>query len=367
MSSASTTLQSTTGYRFYSYSLFAQDDWRVTSKLTLSYGLRWDVAPAPHEVHDQVSSFSPAVMNPVGVPGALVFGGTGTGRTGDQFIKTWTKGFGPRLGFAYGLNSKTIIRASGGIYYSDQSVSGGYTAGFTASPSFSGANAFTSAYNWSTASFPQNYNRPPQLIPEFQNNQSITWLLADGTRLPQIMSWTIGIQREVARNLSLDVAYIGSHSTHLAQEATSTYVDQKYLSLGNLLLQTAGSPGAAAANVPVPFPGFPSLLAEHRGAGPDAVPAVHLGRYRPENDPVGNARFNSLQVKAPSDIPTASRVLAFWTWMKNMSTLRSNQYTPFRPITYSGDSPPHTLVINASYDLPFGPKKQVPHFGESGG
>ncbi len=44
--------------------------------------------------------------------------------------------------------------------------------------------------------------------------------------------------------------------------------------------------------------------------------------------------------------------------MKNMSTLQANQYTPYRPLTYSGDSPPHTLVINTSYDLPFGSKKR---------
>ncbi|MDR3703462.1 MAG: TonB-dependent receptor [Candidatus Sulfopaludibacter sp.] len=358
VNSAGTTLQSTTGYRFYSYSLFAQDDWRVNSKLTLSYGLRWDVAPAPYEVNNQVSSFSPTVMNPVGIPGALVFGGTGPGRTGNQFIKTWTKGFGPRLGFAYALNPKTIIRSSGGIYYSDQAVSGGYTAGFTASPSFSGANPFTYVYNWGTAGFPQNYTRPPQLTPDFQNNQSITWLLAQGTRLPQILSWTFGIQRELANNLSLDVAYIGSHSTHLAAGSNFNYVDQKYLSLGNLLLQTAGSPGAAAANVPVPFAGFTGYSRNTVAQALMPYPQYTSVGTGAENDPVGSARFNSLQVKLTKRYSNGLTLLAFWTWMKNMSTLQSVQYTPFRPITYSGDSPPSTFVLNASYDLPFGPKKR---------
>ena len=359
LSSANTTLQNTTGYRFRSYSLFAQDDWRLTSKLTLSYGLRWDVAPAPFEVNSQVSSFSPAVMNPVGVPGALVFGGSGAGRTGNQFIGTWKKGFGPRMGLAYELNSKTIIRASGGIYYSDQAVSGGYNAGFTASPSFSSPDNYSPVYNWGTASFPQNYIRPPQLIPEFQNNQSITWLLKDGTRLPQIMSWTIAIQREVAPNLSLDVAYIGSHSTHLAAGSNFNFVDKKYMSLGNLLLQTAGSAGAAAANVPVPFAAFPTYSRNTVAQALMPFPQYTSVGTGSENDPVGSARFNSLQVKGTKRYSNGLTLLVFWTWMKNMSTLQSVQYAPYRPMTYSGDSPPHTLVINTSYELPFGPKKRL--------
>jgi hypothetical protein len=237
-------------------------------------------------------------------------------------------------------------------------VTGGYTAGFTASPSFSSPDNYTPIYNWGSATFPQNYNRPPQLIPEFQNNQSITWLLKDGTRLPQILSWTIAIQRELASNLSLDAAYIGSHSTHLAAGSNFNFVDQKYLGLGNLLLQTAGSPAAAAANVPVPFAAFPTYSRNTVAQALMPFPQYTSVGTGSENDPVGSARFHSLQVKLTKRYSNGITLLAFWTWMKNMSSLQSNQYTPYRPVTYSGDSPPHTVVLNASYDLPFGPKRR---------
>ena len=358
LNNANTSLQNTTGYRFRSYALFAQDDWRVTSNLTLSYGLRWDVAPRPYEVQDKMSSFSPAVMNPVGVPGALIFGGTGPGRAGTRFVETWLRGFGPRMGLAYSLNTKTILRASAGIYYSDQTDSGGYTAGFTSAPSFSSPDNFSPVYNWGTSSFPQNYNRPPQLIPDFQNNQAITWLVPSGTRLPQILSWTFGIQRELMHNLALDAAYIGSHSTHLSAGTDFNYVDQKYLSLGDLLLQRAGTAGAAAANVAVPFSTFPTFSRNTVAQALMPFPQYTSVGTGTTNDPVGKAHFNSLQVKVTKRYSNGLTLLAFWTWMKNMSSLQSRQYTPDRPVTYSGDSPPHTLVLNFSYELPFGPKKK---------
>jgi hypothetical protein len=358
VNSATTTLQNTTGYRFRSYALFAQDDWRVTSNFTLSYGLRWDVAPRPYEVQDKMSSFSPTVMNPVGVPGALIFAGTGPGRAGSRFYDTWMKGFGPRLGLAYSLNPKTILRASAGIYYSDQAVNGGQTSGFTAAPSFSSPDNFSPVYNWGTGTFPQNYNRPPQLIPDFQNNQGINWLLSSATRLPQILSWTFGIQRELRNNLALDAAYIGSHSTHLAAGSNFDYVDQKYLALGDLLLQRVGTPGAAAANVAIPFATFPTFARNTVAQALMPFPQYTSVATGATNDPVGRAHFDSLQVKVTKRYSNGLTLLAFWTWMKNMSSLQSNQYTPFRPVTYSGDSPPHTLVVNFSYELPFGPKKK---------
>jgi len=358
VNSANTTLTSTTGYRFNYYGVFAQDDFRLTSKFTLSYGLRWDMAVAPYEVQGQVSSFSAAVMNPVGVYGALVFGGSGAGRTGNQFVDTWKKGFAPRLGLAYSMTPKTIIRASTGIYYSDVPDSGGYTAGFTSSPSFSSPDGYTPVYNWGTASFPQNYNRPPQLISTFQNNQSVTWLLPFGTRLPQILSWTFAIQRQLAANLSLDASYIGSHSTHLPAGSNFDYVDQKYLSLGTTLLQPANSAAAVAAGISLPFPTFMTYSRTTVAQALMPFPQYTSVGTGSENDPVGRAHFNSLQVKVTKRYSNGLTLLAFWSWMKNMSSLQSNQYTPYRPVTYSGDSPPHTLEISGSYELPFGHGKK---------
>ena len=222
-----------------------------------------------------------------------------------------------------------------------------------AAPSFSSADNFTPVYNWGTASFPDNYNRPPQLIPDFQNNQSISWLLGSGTRLPQILSWTIGVQRELRNNLALDAAYIGSHSTHLAAGTDFNYVDKKHLVLGDLLLQRVGTPGAAAANVPSPFPTFPSFTRNTVAQALMPFPQYTTVNTGATNDPVGRAHFNSLQVKVTKRYSSGFTLLAFWTWMKNMSSLQSTQYTPYRPVTYSGDSPPHTMVLNASYDLPF--------------
>lgn len=362
LQNANTTLPYETGYRFRHYSLFAQDEWRLTNNLTLSYGLRWDVSTRPFEVNNQMSSFSPSVVNPVGIPGALIFAGDGPGRAGTLFVKTWMKGFGPRLGVAYSVTPKTIMRASAGIYYSDATDSGGYTAGFTSSPSFSSPDNYTPVYNWGTASFPQNYNLPPQLRPDFQNNQSVTWLLPSGTRLPQILSWTFGIQHELVRNLSLDVSYIGSHSTHLSQGSSFNFVNPSYLSLGSLLLQPVGSAAAAASNVAIPFPAFNTFTSHTVAQALMPYPQYTTVSSGSENDPVGSARFNSLQIKATKRYSNGLTLLAFWTWMKNMSTLQNYQYPAYRPITYSGDSPPSTFVMSWSYDLPFGPGKK---FGKS--
>jgi hypothetical protein len=116
---ASATMAPYWGLRRIRYGVFAQDEWHATRKMTLSYGLRWDFDPPFSEVHNQMSSFQANLVNPGagGRLGALGFIGTGAGRIGGNFQDSWKKGFGPRLGIAYQLDAKTVIRLSAGVYH----------------------------------------------------------------------------------------------------------------------------------------------------------------------------------------------------------------------------------------------------------
>ena len=96
---------------------YIQDDFRVNSKLTINYGLRWETQLPPVESKDRWSDFDPTRANPRagGIPGALIYAGSGQGREGTRSLAdSWWGGFGPRIGGAYQMNEKTVLRASVG-------------------------------------------------------------------------------------------------------------------------------------------------------------------------------------------------------------------------------------------------------------
>ena len=116
------------------------DEIKVTSRLTITAGLRFDYQFARTESRDQYSTFDPNTPNPGagGIPGAIIFAGKGNGRAGVRtFEKPNHDAWGPRLGFAYRLGDKTAIRGGYGIYYSgisfDQFI-GQPTLGFQSNP-----------------------------------------------------------------------------------------------------------------------------------------------------------------------------------------------------------------------------------------
>jgi outer membrane receptor protein involved in Fe transport len=106
-------------YRKTSWSLFLQDTWKVTRRLTFDYGLRWDLQGAARELHDRVAMFGPTVPNPSagGLLGGTAYEGYGPGRCDCTFAPTYPYAIGPRLGAAYQITPKTVVRAGWGISY----------------------------------------------------------------------------------------------------------------------------------------------------------------------------------------------------------------------------------------------------------
>src|SRR5215472_4267077 len=89
---------------------FLQDSWKVTRKLTLDYGVRYDYGSYYQEEHGRAADFSKTVINPVtGTPGGFIFEGNGPGLCNCQFAKNYPYAIGPRAGMAYSLNDKTVI------------------------------------------------------------------------------------------------------------------------------------------------------------------------------------------------------------------------------------------------------------------
>jgi hypothetical protein len=375
VNSASAYIPLETDNLFYHTGLFAQDDWHITPKLTISYGIRWDFQPPMSETHGRLTAFESDITNPGAgnLPGALAFAGSGTGKYGRAFQDTFYGGVNPRLGIAYQLNGKTMIRASSGIYYASTGNMVPFldtaAVGYSAQPTFtSGDGGFTPVMYWNQQSFPQNFEKPPAIDPSFQNGQAISYIPRNGDRLPQTLNWVLDIEREVAPSLALDVEYIGSHATHLGlsgSAAQKNYVDQSNLSQGFGLL----APCAVVPTCNMPYSGFASQF----GAG--ATVAQALKPY-PQYTfvgadavllPEGKSHYDSLQVKLTKRMSHGLSGLAFFTWSKSLtdaagagsSTYASaygsvTQYPGQNPIVIDPANPAAIFGSSFSYQLPVG-------------
>lgn len=374
LSSASISEPYARGERVRSYALFAQDEWRATNRLTLSYGLRWEGNGAPFEPNGTASGFSPSIPNPTagGRLGALLFAGNGSGRSGSRSLSEgWYKGYGPRLGVVYQATPKTVIRGSGGIYFAPGFRTRLVAYGFTNSNSTSSPTGYGPIYNWTASGYPSNFARAPFINPSFQNGQAVSSILPDTSRMPQILTWTLSVQREVMRDLAVEATYVGSHSTHLilgGSLSNMNTLDPRYLALGNLLFQDISSSAAANAGYSAPYAAFTSQSTRTVGQSLRNYPQYL--NVSEEWGPRGIGRFSSLQLKATKRYSNGLTLLGFYTWSKNMTNADSgpidlgpgeglvqNPTNRYGEVSISTDGPPSVFVASGSYELPFGPGK----------
>ncbi len=346
---------------------YLNDNWKVTSKLTLNLGLRWEIFVPRTDTNLTLSAFDPTIPNPAagGRLGALSFAGTGPGRNGqERFGKVYFGNFGPRIGVAYQLNPKTVIRTGYGMYFSSANGNTGGGCfpcgwGTSASPTPSSPDGISPAFNWDNGfQLPANFVPPPVIDPSYANGSTVLVLSKEDGLAGRIQNWQFNVQRELPKGVLLDVAYIGSKGTRLNSYVPYNQVDPKYLSLGSLLGLNINDPQVVAAGFTKPYPSFTGSLAQSLRPYPQYLNIIHtyLG--------TGGTRYDSLQVKVEKRYSSVN-LLAAYTWEKNLSingaytqtgngSAPQDQYNSKPEKFISIQDYPHTLNLVYTWDLPFG-------------
>jgi hypothetical protein len=333
---------------------FMQDNWKVTRKLTVEYGLRYDFQTYLREQHGRHASASFETFNPtVGLKGGIVYEATCKCRQSSNYPFA----FGPRLNASYAINDKTVFRAGFGVNYNVVQT--------------------TAGNNFSVGDF-YNINAPGYGITPLNlglqggntfykgnpyGNTEVIWPVFDPGRLPtrnagllppespfslyhpdsrpaRIMQWSIGMQHEVVKNLVIEASYVGNRGAWFYSPLLDTMSAN---SLGggqlarygfdiskeadrSLLGQNIGGNAAAAARgIVAPYAGFPGT----QQVGQAIRPVPHWNTVNPYLGPNrGNTWYDSLQFQATKRY-------------SNNLDLTAN-------ITYS-----HAMVLGSSADTDF--------------
>ena len=313
---------------------FAQDTWKITRKLTLDYGLRYDFSTYLREQYGRFANFSPTTPNPTagGQPGAVNFDGYGPGHCNCDLAKNYPWAFGPRLGMAFQINSKTVFRAGWGLVYS------GTADANAVNQQASGSTPFTSSAFAQPAMLLRNgIPITPRPWPNFDPGQ---YPLAGQINSPQVAidqnsgrparqnQWSVGLQREIFRDLVVEAAYVANRGVWwtapglIDVNAGRPEILAKYgLNLNNaddraLLNSRLDSPMALARgfNKP-PYTGFPTSLTVAQALRP----FPQFGTITYFWSPLGKTWYDSLQAKATQRFSHGLSLTSVFTWQKNLT------------------------------------------------
>ena len=356
------------GIRYRYLAGFAQDDWKVSRTVTLNFGLRYEIYYPRSEAHDNLASFEPNLPNPGAgnLPGAIEFLGGGPGRSGlASFANTDYRNFGPRVGFAWATTPRTTLRGGYGIYYGPGNADAGlrqsqnFGYGFNASPVFASTNnGVTPAFNWDSG-FPQNYVRPPNLIPTVANGSAVNMIGSNDGRPPYFQNWSFGVARELHAKVLVEADYVGVKGTRLGTALVRpNELNPSYLRLGSLLSAPVSSAAAQAAGVAVPYSGFTGPVAQALRPFPQYLDITNL------SNPNGNSTYHALQMKMERRISRGLMGIVAYAWSKTLTDADiaagggpagQTFYNRALEKSVSDTDVPQAVSVSLLYDLPFGP------------
>jgi hypothetical protein len=321
------------------WGFYAQDDWRVNSRLTLNYGLRWEAELPRREVDNKMNSFDPLAMNPVsGTPGVVTFAGR-NGTPVRAFATDWNN-FGPRVGFAYQLTESghTVLRGGTGIFYGptvSNTIGDTAALGFSTSASFVVSQATTESAFTLRNGFPA-YGRP-DLTPAFgavpvgvRPNTAVAFFDPHQVA-PTSYQVNVDLQHELARGTVIEIGYIGNISRHLTANDFS------------LNQVPAALMGPADTQALRPFPQFSNVTLI--------------------NPSIGKSSYHGAFVRVEKRFADGFSLLAHYTKSRFMDDVESaneygatgsymDQYHRERDWARSASDVPDHFVLTAMYELP---------------
>jgi hypothetical protein len=349
---------------------YINDDIKLTSRLNLTLGLRFDYQYPWTERFDRMSTFDPNAPNPAAGnrPGALVFAGEGAGRTGRRtFDDIPIDAFGPRFGFAYRVTDRTVLRGGYGMYFAAVTFGQGGQPilGFEAGNSVSNLTNGQFATFHLDQGFPREAIRfPPFIDPSFANGTAPVGYPKDGLVMPRYQNWSFTIQRQISDTMVFDTSYVANRGTRLPHNPQFTgwfynMNDPKILSLGTAVLQAnINSDLARNAGITPPYAGFTGSVAQALRP----FPQYQAIEWR--DIPIGQSIFHSLQTKLDKRFSNGMQFRTFWTWSKLLNNrsesgqrggggVQNPVNTQRGEWGLSFDDVPHTFVFSWTYELPF--------------
>ncbi|WP_158750513.1 carboxypeptidase-like regulatory domain-containing protein [Acidobacterium sp. S8] len=393
------------------------DAWRLNPQLTLTYGLRWDYIAPSIEKNDHLSFFDPDGQNPDAVStggqpllGRLAFAGNkyGSASYGARYPEELVlDNISPRVGAAYSLDPKTVVRAGYGVYYGQA-----FYPGWGGGMSLDGFNttAQVSQIQVGNRQQPQmylNYNGFAPFAPAVtsdisagaDNGISPLYRPRDANHRPYSSQWNLTIERELPSNLFVSASYVGTKGTHLPSQKSPINVVNPFTGTFNTLASTPVlGPGGtvlldtvlkanynatiatdgydgptvfAQNNVAPPFLGYGTGL---KNCDPTLAQALtpfpqYCGTLQGLNEGHGNSIYHSLQARVERRFQAGLYILGSFTWSKlitdasqttqanNDGSGGDNIFSPFdikRLRALSEDNTPIVGSLAFVYELPLG-------------
>jgi hypothetical protein len=318
------------------FGAFAQDTWKITRKLTLDYGIRYDYMTYLREQYGRAPFFSAEAIHPaLGIRGASVYDGHGPGRCNCTLAHNYPWGLAPRLGLAYQITPKTVARLGFGIVYANTAHHNNSAGGLAGASATTPTPTFGFPITTLSQGIPVSF-RPPEW-PTYNAAQFPTSVPTPGPgpgfldqnagRPPRQYQWSIGVQREISANLVIEAAYVANRGVWwqapgmININAIPFSRLQHYgLSLDNaadraLLTSFLSSPTAQQRGFGRPYANFPLGQTVAQSLRP-------YPQYTTINNywnPLGKTWYDSLQIKATKRYSYGLSLDSNFTWSRALA------------------------------------------------